>query len=266
MKTIISAVQTWTKRKIKDSVADWSQNDSNANNYVKNRTHWEDEPKEVTLFNGDIEIYDGWNDADLPIDIVVGTKYTVNFNGDIYVLTSIVDPDDCPFIGNPYIWWGDGYEDNGIPFCIGNSSDSGYSWVGANVETGTYKLSISAIQRVVHKLDKKFLDLPDNIATTRQLDDLYGSIYDEINNTSNNIYDEINKSKDYILLKDRVNGLDYKLFMHNGNLVTSLAASLDDFTYTTNDDGTYTITGWRNTYMGNYSTEMIIPDDSNIIL
>lgn len=43
MKTILNAVQTWTKGKIKDSTADWNQDNPNADNYVKNRTHWEEE-------------------------------------------------------------------------------------------------------------------------------------------------------------------------------------------------------------------------------
>ena len=45
IKTIISAVQTWTKRKIKDSTADWNQNDSNADNYIKNRPFYEENGK-----------------------------------------------------------------------------------------------------------------------------------------------------------------------------------------------------------------------------
>lgn len=43
MKTILSAVQCWTKGKIKDSVADWNENDSSKDSYVKNRTHWMDD-------------------------------------------------------------------------------------------------------------------------------------------------------------------------------------------------------------------------------
>ena len=45
MKTILSGVQTWTRtwteRKIKESTADWNQNDSKADNYIKNRTHYD---------------------------------------------------------------------------------------------------------------------------------------------------------------------------------------------------------------------------------
>lgn len=41
---------------------------------------------------------------------------------------------------------------------------------------------------------------------------------------------------------------------------------LIDFDYTTNDDGTYTITGWKETLNGEPSTEMVIPDNNLIIL
>lgn len=49
IKTILSAVKTWTTRKIKESTADWKQNDVNANGYVKNRTHWEEEGRIYNL-------------------------------------------------------------------------------------------------------------------------------------------------------------------------------------------------------------------------
>ena len=42
VKTIINAVQSWTKKEIKNSTADWNQNDTSAVDYVKNRTHWEE--------------------------------------------------------------------------------------------------------------------------------------------------------------------------------------------------------------------------------
>ena len=41
---------------------------------------------------------------------------------------------------------------------------------------------------------------------------------------------------------------------------------LVDFEYTNNGDGTYTITGWKGTYNGEPSTEMIIPNYENIIV
>ena len=44
------------------------------------------------------------------------------------------------------------------------------------------------------------------------------------------------------------------------------AVQLIDFEYTTNKDGTYTLTGWKQTLNGEPSTEMIIPDNNLIIL
>lgn len=42
--------------------------------------------------------------------------------------------------------------------------------------------------------------------------------------------------------------------------------ALVDFDYTTNDDGTYTLTGWKGTYQGVTSTEMIVPNNNKIIV
>ena len=44
------------------------------------------------------------------------------------------------------------------------------------------------------------------------------------------------------------------------------AVVLADFEYTSNSDGTYTITGWKQTLNGVSSTELIIPDNNKIIL
>ena len=43
-------------------------------------------------------------------------------------------------------------------------------------------------------------------------------------------------------------------------------AMLQDFTYDDNNDGTYTLTGWKETHNGVASTEMIIPNNKKIIL
>lgn len=48
IKTIISGIQSWARKEIKQSTADWNQNDPNTDSYVKNRTHWE-EDREVVL-------------------------------------------------------------------------------------------------------------------------------------------------------------------------------------------------------------------------
>jgi hypothetical protein len=61
MKVILSAFQTWIKKEINkinnrivESIADWNQNDSSADGYVKNRTHWEEKGQ---ICNLDKKIY-----------------------------------------------------------------------------------------------------------------------------------------------------------------------------------------------------------------
>lgn len=44
------------------------------------------------------------------------------------------------------------------------------------------------------------------------------------------------------------------------------AVVLIDFNYTDNGDGTYTLVSWKQTYNGISSSELIIPDNENIIL
>ena len=56
---------------------------------------------------------------------------------------------------------------------------------------------------------------------------------------------------------------------HTANVPITVKPFTDvlvDFEYTDNGDGTYTITGWKGTYNGEPSTEMIIPNYENIIV
>ena len=57
MKTILNAIQSWTKKEIKNSTSDWNQNDVNQPGYVKNRTHWDTRVmEEITItFDGSLD-------------------------------------------------------------------------------------------------------------------------------------------------------------------------------------------------------------------
>lgn len=48
--------------------------------------------------------------------------------------------------------------------------------------------------------------------------------------------------------------------------ITSVIDALTDFDYTTNDDGTYTITAWKGTLNGEPSTEIVVPNSNKIII
>lgn len=75
MKTILSAVKTWANGRIdvriKDSVADWNQNDSSADNYIKNRPFYEKDGVIHTIDSKYLpEEYATVNDIDIIRDAV----------------------------------------------------------------------------------------------------------------------------------------------------------------------------------------------------
>ena len=66
--------------------------------------------------------------------------------------------------------------------------------------------------------------------------------------------------------KTMVDSTVYEISFGAAGLDPTLAAALVDFEYTVNSDGTVTITDWLGTTNGASGTEIIIPDDSRIIL
>ena len=67
------------------------------------------------------------------------------------------------------------------------------------------------------------------------------------------------------------NGKVIITYIENGSEYTTtvnveIIEYLSDFTYTSNEDGTVTITGWKGTLNGVSSTEMVFPNDPRVIL
>ena len=201
MKTILSAVQTWTKGKIKESAADWNENDSSKDSYVKNRTHWEEEVETTIIPATDVVfeyVEDGtvsWSYICNGDTIAVGRKYTVIWDGVEYDCIG-VDTDGVPYIGNSDIWWHDnGYENNGMPFCVYTEGVELWCGIYNPYAEEAHTISIITTETVVHTLDPKYLDLPTNLATT---DDVQGAIdmaeeaYQIADNVSGSKMDAIN--------------------------------------------------------------------------
>ena len=292
MKTILSAFKTWTQKKIKESItastADWNENDSSKSSYVKNRTHWEEKTIATLVSERTVNISENGSWGKLSEScpmLTAGQTYIVVLNDTIYECIAR-SSSNYVIIGNGTIY-GDGEIGNGEPFSC-DSYDNGTIYLNVAM-AGNYTISISTTQTVTHKLDKKYLDLPDNIATIDYVLDAISDTYtkdevdEKINNVNteigninesingintgiDNINEKINEAKDYILLNDaEKDGYIYKVEIRNGNLVSSYG-ELDDFIYTTGDDGTIKITGWKQTCYGNNSTIMLVPNDDNIIL
>ena len=158
MKTILSAVQTWTGGKIKDSTADWNQNDESADNYVKNRTHWEEIKEVAFLSETALNNFEQWEDGiygsafNYSQKLTVGQSYTVVWDGVQYNnLVCYNDGVDCLIIGAPY---GDFSKYNfGIDYFEPDGSLEFYT----NSTEAFHTISISATKTVVHKLDSKYI-------------------------------------------------------------------------------------------------------------
>lgn len=272
--------------------SDWNQTDETATDYVKNRTHWDSrktekisisfdgvlDGKEYLDINGDGSLYVvKVSDLTPSIEEVVGGTFSIVENGEVVdtieVTTDLVQQNSDTLYGidgdSIMVALEDADIGNGFVLAKGTWF---LMWIEEDLVGYYSDLSYSKESGELHKLDAKYL--PDDIGVQPDWNETDESskayIWNKpevaLQSDISEIRETISAPKDYIILSDTTDGYKYKVYMQNGNLVTSIAGTLDDFTYTTNDDGTYTITGWNQTYFGEPSTVMIVPDDSNIIL
>lgn len=153
MKTIISAIQTWTKKKIKNSTADWSENDSSADSYVKNRTHYEENITKVLLEEQTVDTFtlrdSGFYSTSIPpLDLKIDITYIVTWDGVPYEVKAF-DASGNVSIGNTNLLNG------GVPFfaCIAYGS----LIFTCNSTSTSHTIKIAQVQNIVHQLDSKFV-------------------------------------------------------------------------------------------------------------
>lgn len=99
-----------------NSQPDWNQNDENASDYIKNRTHYEEDPVVFSIAPTSMGVYhqvEFNNNFD-----ITENEYVIVVNGDTYRLTGQYDSlHDIIFLGNPY--YVNGIDaDSDIPFAI----------------------------------------------------------------------------------------------------------------------------------------------------
>ena len=173
IKTILNMVQNWTKKEIRKSTADWNQNDPGANNYVKNRTHWEEHNEIVLVDNFTLD--DAIAGINMPrYTFVVGDKYDVIWNGVSYPSLECYFNDEYRHLGNP----------EELPFYIDDDGGNGCFIQG--LDDSSWIVSIIYHENIVHKLDPKYIDLPDlpeNIATTDDVQNALDAVNGKMNAT-----------------------------------------------------------------------------------
>ena len=124
------------------------------------RTHWEEVEEVEILAETTVTISADNSDEALPdtTQLTVGKTYFVILNGVSYECVAwYSDDESAVIIGNGDIFGGEG--GNGEPFSCDSYTDGE---IYLNTEkAGTYTISVSTEENVVHKLDKKYL--PDEV-------------------------------------------------------------------------------------------------------
>ena len=194
-------------QKMKGFRGNWEQNDDTADDYIKNRPFYSEGIKETEFFKkSSIDLNDYSKEQILTKLLIEGQTYQVTWNNKTYSCIAYNDGWDDICIGNLQIaedvlnW---GFENRPIssnePFFISSYDDDNSVWsVVATKDADNHTLEIVIVEEVVHKLDKKFIDmpdLPDNLVTEEFLEDNLANVafsgnYWDLYNTpdlSNNI-------------------------------------------------------------------------------
>lgn len=192
---------------IADITPDWNQNDENAADYVKNRTHYEESPvtreyvildKSYSFEEAQLEGYGGIGDFKYPLVkdwseiITVGSKLTVTIDGETY--EAIFEAYHYGF-ELPGLLAGTGYDDpDNYPTLYfdadGITLHFGYNAGGISMDIGP--LTISTNEVIVHQLDEKFI--PDTIARSAKLEKTEENLHNSISTLS----EQVNLSEDTI--------------------------------------------------------------------
>lgn len=188
IKTIINGVQKWTKKEIKNSTADWNQNDPTVADYVKNRTHWEE--NEVLLersefdfqFEASIDRYNCkiYN----PPEFFSGDILEIFWDNSIYHCVVEQYGERCRI----------GFDDDTVPFRISVYETMMDVTVKDYFDSSVHH-TIGIVRENIHKLDSKYLDLPTNLATTDDVQEAV-DVANEAQNTANEAQNTANGKMD----------------------------------------------------------------------
>ena len=133
----------------------WSQNDETADDYIEGRTHWVEDPVQVTILpettvetTEDNPVYE-WEPTGSTY--VIGSEYTVSIDGVEYTTTAY-DIMGFPCIGNPAL--AEVGEDTGEPFF---SMEQEGVMILVTTAIGTHTLAIWGKQLTYHPLDYNYL-------------------------------------------------------------------------------------------------------------
>lgn len=157
-KTILSALQTWVNKRIKDNTPDWNQNNPEADGYIKNRPFYDNGfNREIVLkettFTAEESYY--WC-SPFAFEPVIGETYIVTFDGKEYICTCYEDGGKC--IGNVFIASEGTYgKDTGEPFFYYWQNGDDYNYGMCVRYQGDHTITIAIEKANIQKIDPKYL-------------------------------------------------------------------------------------------------------------
>lgn len=184
---------------ITDAKADWNQNDENAIDYVKNRTHYKETVYKEIIPETTAFISEGYLEFDDDYTFEEGKTYYVTFNGVQYKCVAYYNEDwEAYLIGNGSIYDMDG--GNNEPFIFENYDD-GFTCLSIE-ETGTYTFKIEGYVDIFHKIDAEYLpELPqatnDELGVVRITDVTRTNFNVQVGITTFNEVDSFNNEMRY---------------------------------------------------------------------
>lgn len=247
IKNNIVATEQYVADQLIENQSDWSQADSYALNYIKNRTHYDD-----TESGGELKKLDN---KYLNDDVVTCQAAEP---GQIIMVKSVNEN------GVPVEWEAVKGQASQNVLTLKDVSTGLEYWV--YVKDGSLESCASVSEIIVTTLPSK-TDYTDT-----ELFDPTGMIVITVDENGNEV-----EITDYTYDKYVTTGSSTHEIRYTNNFGISFIAeipittrtlevALADFTYTTNDDGTYTITGWKETLNGEPSTRMVVPNSELVIV
>lgn len=243
----VVATEQYVADKLIENQSDWSQADSYALNYIKNRTHYDD-----TESGGELKKLDN--------------KY---LNDDV-VTCQAAEPGQIIMVKS--------VNENGVPVeweaVKGQASQN--VLILKDISTGLeYWVYVKdgSLESCASVAEIKVTTLPSKTDyTDAELFDPTGMVVVTVDKLGNEIEITDYTYDSYVTTGGSTHEIRYTNAFGNSYATEipittrTLEDALADFTYTTNEDGTYTITGWNETYHGEPSTRMVVPNSELVIV
>lgn len=165
--------------------SDWNQNDPEADDYIKNRTHWIEGANVVALPATDLTVNKGSVDLyEVPVEgLTPDALCVVTIDGESYETTAVQG------VFNAYEWYiignseliGEGDANPHLPFGIFvDKYNENYMELADRTKSGTVNVKIEVVSQVIHKIPAEYL--PTTIGAEGA--GTFAEVFNDLNNNT----------------------------------------------------------------------------------